>query len=66
MFDFTRIHIVFGNVVFVNIFHHSIPGIYHPFRPQSHSQLSTMISILSAICFIFIEGIICVFTFGGY
>jgi len=48
MFDFTKIHIVFGNVVFVNIFHHSIAGIYHPFRPQSHTNLITLIGIISA------------------
>ena len=54
MYDFSKIHIVFANVVIINIFHHSIPGIYHPFRPQSHTKLLTIISILSSICFLFI------------
>ena len=34
-FDFTYMHILFGNTIFVFIWHHSLSGITYPIRPQS-------------------------------
>lgn len=64
--DFSKIHIVFGNVVFLNIFHHSISGIYYPFRPQKNIQPITFISIFSGVSFLLLEAFLCIIAFGGY
>jgi len=32
-FNFDKIHIIFGNIVFISIFHHCISGLIYPFRP---------------------------------
>ena len=34
-FDFSYMHILFGNTIFVFIWHHSLSGITYPIRPQS-------------------------------
>jgi amino acid permease len=46
---------VFGNTVFVFIYHHSIPGIIYPVRPQSAIPKMFLISNIFGAVLLFIE-----------
>ena len=47
---------VFGNTVFVFIYHHSIPGIIYPIRPQSSVNKMFVISNVFGATLLFMEG----------
>lgn len=47
---------VFGNTVFVFIYHHSIPGIMYPVRPQSGMNKMFMISHIVGSILLWLEG----------
>jgi hypothetical protein len=46
---------VFGNTVFTFIYHHSIPGIIYPVRPQSALPKMFLISNIFGAIMLFIE-----------
>ena len=46
---------VFGNTVFTFIYHHSIPGIIYPVRPQSALPKMFLISNIFGAVMLFIE-----------
>ena len=47
---------MFGNTVFVFIYHHSIPGIIYPIRPQKSIKNMFMIANFTGALLLFIEG----------
>jgi len=56
---------VFGNTVFVFIYHHSIPGIMYPVRPQSKlSNMFLIANIIGAIALL-LEGQLAFMAFSG-
>jgi hypothetical protein len=70
VFDFskqiTSIGTVFGNTVFIFIYHHSISGIIYPIRPQSSLKKMFMISHIVGYTLLSILGLLAFFTFSGY
>jgi hypothetical protein len=70
VFDFknqiTHIGTVFGNTVFIFIYHHSISGIIYPIRPQTSLKKMFMISHIVGYLLLGILGLLAFFTFSGY
>jgi len=56
---------VFGNTVFVFIYHHSIPGIISPVRPQKGINNMFIISNIIGTILLIIEGQLAVWAFGS-
>jgi len=56
---------VFGNVVFVFIYHHSIPGIIYPVRPQSGLGTMFLTANVVAAILLFAEGMLAFLAFSG-
>jgi len=56
---------VFGNTVFVFIYHHSIPGIIYPIRPQKSIKNMFLIANFTGAVLLFIEGQLAWFAFSG-
>ena len=56
---------VFGNTVFVFIYHHSIPGIIYPVRPQKGVNQMFMISNIVGAILLTIEGYLAYLAFSG-
>ena len=56
---------VFGNTVFVFIYHHSIPGIIYPIRPQKSVNNMFLISNIIGACLLFLEGLLAYLAFSG-
>lgn len=46
---------VLGNTVFTFIYHHSIPGIIYPVRPQADLSRMFLIANIFGACMLFIE-----------
>jgi len=57
---------VFGNTVFVFIYHHSIPGIVYPIRPQSSTTKMFALSHILGASLLFIEGQMAFYAFSSY
>lgn len=57
---------VFGNVVFVFIYHHSIPGIIYPVRPQAGMGRMFLIANVCATILLWLEGMLAFLVFSGY
>lgn len=56
---------VFGNTVFVFIYHHSIPGIIYPIRPQTGLSTMFLTANIVASILLFTEGILAYLAFSG-
>lgn len=56
---------VFGNTVFVFIYHHSIPGIIYPVRPQAAVSRMFLIANVVATILLFAEGFLAYLAFSG-
>ena len=56
---------VFGNTVFVFIYHHSIPGIMYPIRPQEAVGRMFLTSNVVASILLFLEGMLAYLAFSG-
>ena len=56
---------VFGNTVFVFIYHHSIPGIMYPVRPQNKLNRMFLISNIVGAILLCLEGQLAFWAFGG-
>ena len=56
---------VFGNTVFVFIYHHSIPGIMYPIRPQEAVGRMFLTSNVVASILLFGEGFLAYLAFSG-
>lgn len=56
---------VFGNTVFVFIYHHSIPGIIYPIRPQAGIGKMFFTANIVASCLLFTEGMLAYLAFSG-
>lgn len=56
---------VFGNTVFVFIYHHSIPGIMYPVRPQKDVGKMFLIANIVGTCALFAEGMLAFIAFSG-
>ena len=56
---------VFGNTVFVFIYHHSIPGIMYPIRPQQAVGRMFLTANIVASILLFIEGMLAYLTFSA-
>lgn len=56
---------VFGNTVFVFIYHHSIPGIMYPIRPQKAVGNMFLVSNVIASILLMGEGILAFMAFSG-
>jgi len=56
---------VFGNTVFVFIYHHSIPGIIYPIRPQTNLGKMFLTSNIVASILLFTEGMLAYLAFSG-
>ena len=56
---------VFGNTVFVFIYHHSIPGIMYPIRPQESVGRMFLTSNVVASILLFAEGFLAYLAFSG-
>jgi amino acid permease len=56
---------VFGNTVFVFIYHHSIPGIMYPVRPQSSINRMFLISNIVGASMLALEGQLAFWAFGS-
>lgn len=56
---------VFGNTVFIFIYHHSIPGIVYPVRPQSAVPRMFLISNIVGALFLFIEAQLAWYAFSS-
>jgi amino acid permease len=63
--DFTHLSTVFGNTVFVFIYHHSIPGIIYPVRPQSKVRPMLLTANIIGACLLALEGQLAFWAFGG-
>ena len=61
----TSLATVFGNTVFVFIYHHSIPGIMYPIRPQQAVGKMFLTSNIVASCLLFLEGFLAYMAFSG-
>ena len=64
-FDFTEIHFVFGNTIFINLFHHSIPGIFYPLRPQKNIRITAIWCFAIGFCLHIIEAFLALLAFGN-
>ena len=56
---------VFGNTVFVFIYHHSIPGIVYPIRPQAGLGKMFFTANVVASILLFTEGLLAYLAFSG-
>lgn len=56
---------VFGNTVFIFIYHHSIPGIVYPVRPQSAVPRMFLISNIVGALLLFIEAQLAWYAFSS-
>ena len=56
---------VFGNTVFVFIYHHSIPGIIYPIRPQKAVGSMFLYANVIAAILLFAEGFLAYLAFSG-
>jgi len=56
---------VFGNTVFVFIYHHSIPGIMYPVRPQAAVPRMFLTANIVAAILLFLEGGMAYLAFSG-
>lgn len=56
---------VFGNTVFVFIYHHSIPGIMYPVRPQSSVNSMFLVANIVGASLLVAEGQLAVWSFGS-
>ena len=56
---------VFGNTVFVFIYHHSIPGIMYPVRPQKEVGRMFLTANIVASIALFAEGMLAFLAFSG-
>lgn len=56
---------VFGNTVFVFIYHHSIPGIMYPVRPQQAVGRMFLTANVVASILLFAEGMLAFLVFSG-
>lgn len=56
---------VFGNTVFVFIYHHSIPGIIYPIRPQQAVGKMFLSANIVASILLFAEGLLAFLTFSA-
>jgi len=58
--------IVFGNIIFTNIFHHSISGLIYAYRPQVKSHKTFFLSMLSGFLILLIHVGLAILALGGY
>lgn len=63
--QFKSLATVFGNTVFVFIFHHSISGIIYPIRPQHKTKKMFLASHVVGASLLGIEGLLAFFAFSG-
>ena len=63
-FDFSQLHFVFGNTIFINMIHHSIPGIFYPMRPQKQIRKTLFWCFSIGTCILTLEGLLAVLAFG--
>ena len=56
---------VFGNTVFVFIYHHSIPGIIYPIRPQKAVGKMFLTANIIASILLFAEGFLAFIAFSS-
>ena len=63
-FDFSELHFVFGNTIFINMFHHSIPGIFYPMRPQKDVRKIIFWCFVCGTSILTVEGLLAVMAFG--
>ena len=56
---------VFGNTVFIFIYHHSIPGIMYPIRPQNQVGRMFITSHIAAVFLLLLEGYLAFIVFSG-
>ena len=62
--DFSQMDYIFGNTIFINMFHHSIPGIFYPMRPQKRLRNTGLICFLIGTSMLLLEGILSEAAFG--
>lgn len=56
---------VFGNTVFVFVYHHSVSGIIYPARPQKQIKKTIALSHFAGFFFLGLEGILAFLAFSG-
>ena len=66
LFNFSKIQIIFGNIFYVCMFHHSISGIVYPLSPQVKIKTTFFFSIFTGALILLIHCILAEFAFGGY
>ena len=59
-----NIEIIFGNCLFITVFHHSIPGIVYPSKPQKHLRRSISYSYCIAFAILALESIFAILAYG--
>jgi len=63
--NFGHLSTVFGNTVFVFIYHHSIPGIVYPVRPQKKVRGMLLTANIVGAILLALEGQLAFWAFGG-
>ena len=64
-FEFSQIHFVFGNAIFINIFQTSISGTFHPMRPQIAIRSTIFWCVIITMSILTLEGVLAVMAFGS-
>jgi amino acid permease len=63
--QFTHLATVFGNTVFIFVYHHSVPGIIYPIRPQKNLHKMFLISNIVGALILFAEVQLAWMVFSG-
>ena len=64
-FDFSEMHFVLGNTIFVGMFQTCLPGIFYPLRPQSKTRKTMLCSLIATTSLLTIEGVLAMMAFGS-
>ena len=65
-FDASKFSLVYGNIIFALLAHHSLPGVFTPLRPASAAKRTMGIANFSATFLLMMIGITASFAFGVY
>ena len=64
-FDFSEMHFVLGNTMFISMFQTGIPGIFYPLRPQAKIRKTMIWSLVTTTAILTIEGVLAMLAFGS-